>query len=133
VFKNNGGEGTAVSGIKRFFIEGVGGAQGGGDLAAGAFAGIDEGGLAEGVEGAEIGGVALALGVGGAGAAHIGTFGPFKSQPAKICEGGVVEGGFASGSVEIVVAVYERAGLEGGYFCGFQKGGGVANVEESSG
>lgn len=108
--------GAAGSGIDGLIIEVLGapgplmrGANGRGEILAGAAAGIDESACAKLFPCSQIHLCSPALLVGSEGTAYIGPFVPIESQPAKIFEGGSSVFGAAAVGIEIFHAHHEAA------------------------
>jgi len=127
------GIGTAGAGVKWFVITFVRGGQSAGEVFARAGAGINQAGGAELLEGGKVTRAALTLGIGGEGAATVGTFMPLKTKPAEVFEHGGNEFRPGTGGVEVFVAEDKGSGVGDGALLGGPKGAGVAEMQQAGG
>src|SRR5690349_16929085 len=103
-------------------------AGGGGDVLAGAGAGINEAASAQFLQGCSIMGEALTLIVGREWPSAIRAFAPIKSEPAQVFQHCGDKFRFAAGAVQVFVAQNQSAAASAGAFLGNPESSGVSQV-----
>jgi hypothetical protein len=125
--------GSAMAGVNRFLIFGMGRARRVEQIAPGALARVNPPARAQAFEPVEMPSSSLALQIGSKRAATIRAFLPLKPKPAEIFYQGVVELRSASGSVNILHPQYETSPGLAGTFLGNPEGPRMPKVEKPGG